>query len=504
MLATSLNAQVAPGSPDQPKGAKVLDVSARASAAAFQAVYPLPMQAKRSFSSKKIMAHVFNTLEDPSYSKTAKILGGVIMLFILLSTITFVLETELAMNYTMNGVTVQTGFLPFHPTATVFYFIEMVSIIAFTVDYLVRLITCPHKRAFILDPMNIVDLVAWLPYWIMAFVSQPIFGLPQPNEGGFDGLGFVRAVRLMRVFRIFKFGKYSFGIQLFGGAIYHSLQPMAILGIVTSVGMILASSIIWLVERDMVTNEMLQAAGRSTEWQAVCYGTIPNSFWWALTTMTTVGYGDCFPLSAFGKVVSVFTMISGVIMIALPITVIGSNFARMVELYQEDPQEYAPKGDIHEYELREFLSLAKKTRTLKRDYQIMSTNDLIDKFMAEYAVLERIAPADFEQIKKTCLSNYKMANPARDSAVKFQNHIVQREMVASESTTFETSSVRTRMSHMDTGMSLPYDADAVARMEDRLSTMETSIRNLTAAMTQTSETLKGLQEILRQERSKID
>ena len=66
--------------------------------------------------------------------------------------------------------------------------------------------------------------------------------------------------------------------------------------------------------------------------QAVCFGTIPSCFWWALTTMTTVGYGDCYPITLMGKIVAVVAMISGVIVLALPITVLGSNFAKMVEM----------------------------------------------------------------------------------------------------------------------------------------------------------------------------
>lgn len=57
--------------------------------------------------------------------------------------------------------------------------------------------------------------------------------------------------------------------------------------------------------------------------QDVCFGSIPSAFWWVLVTMTTVGYGDCFPISIPGKMFGVFVMFCGVITVALPITVLG-------------------------------------------------------------------------------------------------------------------------------------------------------------------------------------
>lgn len=75
--------------------------------------------------------------------------------------------------------------------------------------------------------------------------------------------------------------------------------------------------------------------------QAVCFGTIPSCMWWSLTTMTTVGYGDCFPITLPGKAAAVFAMVLGIVVLALPITVLGSNFQRMVEMYDEDAGQFA-------------------------------------------------------------------------------------------------------------------------------------------------------------------
>ena len=224
----------------------------------------------------------------------------------------------------------------------VFYWIELVCVVLFTIDYAVRILTCPKVRAFVFDPMNMVDLAAVLPFWIM---------FSPPGEDGGGGFGFVRVIRLVRVFRVFKLGRYSVGLQMFGGALKGSVQPLGILIFVMSINMIILSSIVHICELGLPEEERSDHHMR-------CFGTISRTFWWAMVTMTTVGYGDCYPLSDGGKVFAVVAMLSGVLILALPITVIGSNFAKMVEMFEEDAAAYAMTdedgdGMVDEMELRE-------------------------------------------------------------------------------------------------------------------------------------------------------
>ena len=83
----------------------------------------------------------------------------------------------------------------------------------------------------------------------------------------------------------------------------------------------------------LVTQELLEANGRG-DLQTICFGTIPSSMWWVLVTMTTVGYGDCFPITVLGKVIAILVMLSGVILLALPITVLTSKCAAPPSLAQ--------------------------------------------------------------------------------------------------------------------------------------------------------------------------
>jgi len=318
---------------------------------------------------------IYATMEDPGYSSVAKYISIFMMFIIVLSTVCFILESEVCQAESCRETT---GFLEFDPAAYFFYYAEWISVLIFTIDYVTRITTCPHPTGFFFNFMNLIDLVAFLPFWIIGFLQSPIFALPSlDSSGSVGGVGFVRAIRLIRVFRVFKVGKYSLGIQMFGGAIKHSVQPMGVLILVLVVSMIIFSSIMWLIERpgsNLVTDELLDATGMR-EMQPICFGTIPSAFWWALTTMTTVGYGDCYPITLLGKCVAVVAMVGGIVVLALPITVLGSNFQKMVEMYEEDAAAYAMddmRGDgfVDELELREFLLTKKKENQLRKDKDV--------------------------------------------------------------------------------------------------------------------------------------
>ena len=292
---------------------------------------------------------IFQTMDDASYSTTAKYVSIVMMLIIVLSTICFVLETE---------ATNEGGIMYGSNADHVFEIIEGACVSVFTGEYLLRLATCPAVRRFVFEPMNIIDLIAWVPYWVTVGMSDG------------SSFGFVRIIRLVRVFRVFKFGRYSVGIQMFMGAIVKSRQPLMVLVFMVGISTTIISSIMYLFE-DNPSNDMLTSLGMDLSAHDVCFGTIPRAFWWCLVTMTTVGYGDCYPLSFAGKSLAMLTMLLGVLILALPITVVGSNFHKMVEMFEEDVDEmaYADKDDsgcVDSWELREFIRKKKKEGVMRR------------------------------------------------------------------------------------------------------------------------------------------
>lgn len=211
------------------------------------------------------------------------------------------------------------------------------------------------------------------------------------------GFGFVRAVRLVRITRVFKIGKYSVGIQMFLGAMTRSIMSLSILLLLLCLGVILVASIMNLAEGGLsdpsspsYDEALLNAIGFDASAHQVCFGTIPRCFWWALVTMTTVGYGDCYPLSIAGKAFTSLTMIAGTIILALPITVVGSNFQAIVEMYEADTaQQLEAKaldmdgdGQIDEMELREYLLEKRKEGVLRKGLEHKPV-DLLRKYDEE-------------------------------------------------------------------------------------------------------------------------
>ena len=189
-----------------------------------------------------------------------------------------------------------------------FFVIETACIIWFTSELLVRFATCPDKIVFFKDIMNSIDLVAIIPYFIT--LGTVIVDESKPNNQAMS-LAILRVIRLVRVFRIFKLSRHSKGLQILGQTLKASMRELGLLVFFLFIGVILFSSAVYFAEADKEESH---------------FKSIPDAFWWAVVTMTTVGYGDMRPISVWGKLVGSLCAIAGVLMIALPVPVIVSNF----------------------------------------------------------------------------------------------------------------------------------------------------------------------------------
>lgn len=171
--------------------------------------------------------------------------------------------------------------------------------------------------------MNTIDLCAIVPYFItlatvltedkeqVAAEALRQFAVGKQEEKG-GSLAMLRVIRLVRVFRIFKLSRHSKGLQILGLTLKSSMRELGLLIFFLLIGIILFSSAVYYAE---------SGTERSN------FKSIPDAFWWALVTMTTVGYGDMVPLSFWGKMVGSLCAISGVLTLALPVPVIVSNFS---------------------------------------------------------------------------------------------------------------------------------------------------------------------------------
>nr|XP_015809392.2 potassium voltage-gated channel subfamily A member 1 [Nothobranchius furzeri] len=250
--------------------------------------------------------------EYPESSSPARGIAVVSVLVIVISIVIFCLETlpefrdeKEYLQPRHNSSQPDHGFTPFNDP---FFIVETVCIIWFSFEIIVRFFASPSKTAFFKNIMNTIDIVSILPYFITLGTD-----LAQHQGNGQHTMSFaiLRIIRLVRVFRIFKLSRHSKGLQILGHTLRASMRELALLIFFLVIGVILFSSAVYFAEADEPTSQ---------------FTSIPDAFWWAVVTMTTVGYGDMKPITVGGKIVGSLCAIAGVLTIALPVPVIVSNF----------------------------------------------------------------------------------------------------------------------------------------------------------------------------------
>ncbi|KAG5684374.1 hypothetical protein PVAND_013609 [Polypedilum vanderplanki] len=278
---------------------------------------------------------VWLLFEYPESSQAARVVAIISVFVILLSIVIFCLETlpefkhYKVFNTTTNGTKIEEDEVP--DITDPFFLIETICIIWFTFELSVRFLACPNKLNFFRDVMNIIDIIAIIPYFItLATVvaeEEDTLNLPKAPVSPQDkstnqamSLAILRVIRLVRVFRIFKLSRHSKGLQILGRTLKASMRELGLLIFFLFIGVVLFSSAVYFAE-----------AGSESSF----FKSIPDAFWWAVVTMTTVGYGDMKhklinyyfrPVGVWGKIVGSLCAIAGVLTIALPVPVIVSNF----------------------------------------------------------------------------------------------------------------------------------------------------------------------------------
>ncbi|XP_068581885.1 potassium voltage-gated channel subfamily A member 7-like [Cebidichthys violaceus] len=295
-----------------------------------------PKEEERPLPAGDLQRRLWMLFEYPESSSGARIIAIISVMVIVLSILIFCLETlpefrhekEQREQYiTMphptianETISVSPGFTPFQDP---FFIVETICIIWFSFELIVRLVCAPNKVHFFKDVMNTIDFFAIIPYFVTLGTELAKDKGAQPSVS----LALIRVIRLVRVFRIFKLSRHSKGLQILGQTLKASLRELALLIFFLFIGVILFSSAAYFAEVDSPDT---------------AFTSIPEAFWWAVVTMTTVGYGDMFPETVGGKLVGSMCAIAGVLTISLPVPVIVSNFSYFYhrEMECEETTEY--------------------------------------------------------------------------------------------------------------------------------------------------------------------
>jgi len=313
----------------------------------------------------ELQRKVWQLFEYPDTSIAARIVAVFSVFVITVSIVTFCIETLPTFRYTTKtireGNTTKTVKVEIQGDKTMPWFaIESGCIVWFTFEYVVRFLSAPQKCIFVRSFLNLIDVIAILPFYIT---------LPMESSN-IASLGVLRVMRLVRVFRIFKLSRHSRGLQILGHTLRASLRELGLLIFFLLIGVILFSSAVYYAE-----------GGEKQTFES-----IPDAFWWAVVTMTTVGYGDMKPVTVWGKIVGSLCAISGVLTIALPVPVIVSNFnyfyhreneIRAAEANKKDKsKQQAEKREREEREEREAKEMEEKGLLDDKNNRIDQNGDM--------------------------------------------------------------------------------------------------------------------------------
>ncbi len=211
-------------------------------------------------------------------------------------------------------------------TAEVLAGLEKTALVIFSVEYLLRIWTAnllypgiPGWRArlrYIRSGMAVIDLLAILPFYLPMLLPVNLVG--------------IRAVRMVRLLRLFKLNRYSEALSSIGEVFRRKYREMLVSMFFVSVLLMISSLLIYYAEHDAQPESFANAF---------------SGLWWAVATLTTVGYGDIYPVTVAGRLLGTVIAVMGIGMVAIPTGILSSGFMEALERKRKnDPGEETPGG----------------------------------------------------------------------------------------------------------------------------------------------------------------
>ena len=309
--------------------------------------------------SDNICGMIYCLLAEHDSSILSWYISCMIYILIIISSTTFIIQTlpQFHDTYDKNGI-----YMP----DPIFVYIEIGSIGIFTVEYVLKLLTAHSGMknidgnrvyktiVFILNPYNLIDLTAILPFYI-SYIMDPTTKS--------EGFSVFRLLRLLQIFKLFNMEKYNNSLEIFYKTLKSSMNSILLLIFISFIVVILIGSITYMVERgtytingcivDDTSNDRRDCYLRKNKYgtgnEESPFTSIPKACWWGVTTISTVGYGDLYPTSVIGQIMAVICMYVGALGFALPIGILATNFGNVKKHHYESNAiiNTLNKMDIH-------------------------------------------------------------------------------------------------------------------------------------------------------------
>jgi uncharacterized membrane protein YgcG len=297
---------------------------------------------------------VYRLFSQPESSRAARLVSSLVLSAIVLSIVSFILES--LPEHRADASRAGREDKPF------FVVVEAACVALFTLEYIARIATASASAEFggdgsgaggedgsdgccgaaatsrfVRDPMNLIDLASIVPYYLELLLAG------SGTVGNIGSFSVLRALRLARVFRVLKLGKFCSSLTTLSRVLLASSEALYLLAFFMVVGCVLFGAAMYFAEGG-TWDETAQAYLRpslldSATLEPTPFVSIPACFWWVLVTATTVGYGDMAPTTPLGQAVGVGCFYFGICILALPVTIIGANYAQEYAHHQDQELE---------------------------------------------------------------------------------------------------------------------------------------------------------------------